>query len=61
MTEGTKKGQVKFKQPPVKLVADMPEDEEMRGHLEEMRQNDGFPGSCGIIGANAQDGEQRTT
>ncbi|WP_179223786.1 hypothetical protein [Paenibacillus tyrfis] len=31
----------------VKLVAEMPGDEEMREHLEEMKRNDGYPGSCG--------------
>lgn len=48
MAERTKRGHVEFKQTPVKLVADMPEDEEMREHLDEMKANDGYEGSCGI-------------
>ncbi|MEF3302172.1 hypothetical protein [Paenibacillus sp. GYB003] len=32
-----------------KVVADMPEDEKMRERLEEHKQNDGFPGSCGGV------------
>jgi hypothetical protein len=43
------KGHVEFRQPPVKLVAEAPGDEEMRGRLDEMRMNDGYPGSCGIV------------
>ncbi len=31
----------------VKLVAELPGDEEMREHLEKMKRNDGYPGSCG--------------
>lgn len=30
----------------VKVVAEMPEDSEMREELDEMKANDGFPGSC---------------
>lgn len=48
MTERPQKGHVEFNQTPVKLVADMPEDEEMREHLDEMKANDGYEGSCGI-------------
>jgi len=33
---------------PVKIVAEMPEDSEMRDNLQEMKENDGHPGSCGI-------------
>jgi hypothetical protein len=32
----------------VKVVAEMPEDEEMRDKLEETKEHDGYPGSCGI-------------
>jgi hypothetical protein len=49
MTRHIKRGRVEFKQPPVKLLADMPEDEEIREHLDEMKANDGYQGSCGII------------
>jgi len=34
--------------PEVKLVAEMPGDREMQEHLQEMKENDGYPGSCGI-------------
>ncbi len=30
-----------------KVVAELPEDQEIREKLAEQRQNDGFPGSCG--------------
>jgi hypothetical protein len=49
MTRRTEKGHVEFKQPSVKLVADMPEDEEIREHLDEIKSNDGYQGSCGIL------------
>jgi hypothetical protein len=49
MKEHTEPGHVEFKSSPVKLVADMPEDAEMREHLEETKANDGYEGSCGII------------
>lgn len=32
----------------VQLVAELPGDDEMRDNLEDMRKNDGYPGSCGI-------------
>lgn len=44
----SKKGHVEFRQPEVKLVAEMPGDEEMRENLEEMKLNDGYEGSCGV-------------
>lgn len=31
----------------VKIVAEMPEDQEVREHLKEMQENDGYKGSCG--------------
>jgi hypothetical protein len=49
MTRRTEKGHVEFKQPSVKLIADMPEDEEVREHLDEMKLNDGYQGSCVIL------------
>lgn len=33
--------------PEVKIVAEMPEDQEIREHLKEMQENDGYKGSCG--------------
>lgn len=42
-------GHVEFHQPPVKLVADLPSDDEMREHLDEMKENDGYQGSCVVI------------
>lgn len=32
----------------VKVAAEMPGDREMREKLKETKENDGFPGSCGI-------------
>jgi hypothetical protein len=32
----------------VKIVAEMPGDKEMRENLQEMKENDGYPDSCGI-------------
>lgn len=32
----------------VKIVAEMPGDDEMRNNLEEWQKNDGYPGSCGV-------------
>jgi hypothetical protein len=49
MTEHKNKGHVEFRQPAVQLAADLPGDEEMREHLDEMKQNDGYPGDC-LIG-----------
>jgi hypothetical protein len=31
----------------VKVVAEMPGDSEMRDQLQEAKENDGYPGSCG--------------
>jgi hypothetical protein len=31
-----------------KIVAEMPGDDEMRDRLQEMKEHDGYPGSCGI-------------
>jgi hypothetical protein len=49
MTRRIKRGHVEFKQPSVKLVADMPEDEEVREHIDEMKSNDAYQGSCVTI------------
>lgn len=47
MTENVpEKGHVEFHQPLVKLVADLPTDDEMREHLDELKENDGYQGSC---------------
>lgn len=35
------------RRPEVKIVAEMPEDPEVRKHLKEMQENDGYKGSCG--------------
>jgi hypothetical protein len=32
----------------VKVVAEMSDDDEMRESLQEMKENDGYPESCGI-------------
>lgn len=57
MTDHRPKGHVEFRQPQAKLVADMPGDEEMREHLDEMKESDGFPGSCSVI--NTQQRENK--
>ncbi|WP_274651801.1 hypothetical protein [Paenibacillus humicola] len=31
-----------------KVVAEMPQDDDMRSELEDMKAHDGYPGSCGI-------------
>ncbi|HUC92132.1 MAG TPA: hypothetical protein VMS09_08905 [Paenibacillus sp.] len=31
-----------------KVVAEMPDDNEMRSNLQQQKENDGYPGSCGI-------------
>jgi hypothetical protein len=50
MEEKTTTGTMQRKTPvqQVKVVAEMPDDEEMREHLQEMKEHDGYPGSCGI-------------
>lgn len=55
MTDRQPKGHVEFRQPAAKLVADAPGDEQMRENLDEMRMNDGFPGSCGIAQGSKQE------
>lgn len=58
MTEHKRKGRVEFRQPPVKLVADIAGDAEMRENLEDMQMNDGYQGSCGIAGSVHSDRDQ---
>lgn len=31
-----------------KIVAQMPEDPEIQKNLQQQKENDGYPGSCGI-------------
>ncbi|MFS0839119.1 hypothetical protein [Paenibacillus sp. 1P03SA] len=57
MSDKHPKGRVEFRQPPVKLTADLPGDPEMREHLDEMRENDGYPGSCGILSTPEETGK----
>jgi hypothetical protein len=54
------KGHVEFRQPLAKMVADLPGDDEMREHLDEMMQNDGFPGSCAVINPEPKGTNQRS-
>jgi hypothetical protein len=55
MADDKPKGHVEFRQPLVKLVADIPGDDILREHLDEMIQNDGYPGSCSVINTQKQD------
>jgi hypothetical protein len=55
MADDKPKGHVEFRQPLVKLVADIPGDDILREHLDEMIQNDGYPGSCSVINTEKQD------
>jgi hypothetical protein len=57
MTDDKPKGHVEFRQPPAKLVADIPGDDVMREHLDEMMKNDGYPGSCSTINPKTKDQE----
>ncbi|CAM3037958.1 hypothetical protein PASE110613_13440 [Paenibacillus sediminis] len=50
-----KKGHVEFRPTPVKIVADAPQDEEMREHLDELKANDGYEGSCIVINSKSVD------
>ena len=59
MTEQKRKGHVEFRQPPVKLAADLPGDEQMREELGDMQMNDGYPGSCGVAGSEQRDQEEK--
>lgn len=55
MTERKLKGHVEFSQTQAKLVADLPGDDEMREHLDETKENDGFSGSCPVINTEQQE------
>jgi hypothetical protein len=50
LTETTPRDKIQRKPPEqrVIMVAEMPQDEEMREKLDEMKQNDGYQGSCGV-------------
>lgn len=48
MSSTEKRGQVEFHSPAVKLTAELPSDEKMREHLDELKANDGFQGSCTV-------------
>ncbi|MCM3785134.1 hypothetical protein M3231_19350 [Neobacillus mesonae] len=59
MAHSKKRGHVEFHPPAVKMVADLPGDEEMRSHLEEMKLHDGFQGSCIQISPDHSEGESK--
>jgi len=40
--------------PKVKIVAEMPDDDEIRENLPERQANDGYPGSCGVSSASTE-------
>lgn len=46
MSNTGKRGHVEFHPPAVKLTAELPGDENMRKHLDELKANDGYQGSC---------------
>jgi hypothetical protein len=60
MVHKSTKGHVEFRQPPAKMVADLPGDDEMREHLDDMTQNDGSPGSCAVINPVPKGTKQRS-
>lgn len=41
-----KRGLVEFHPPLVKVTAELPGDENLRDHLDELKENDGYQGSC---------------
>ncbi|MDO7906773.1 hypothetical protein Q5741_10090 [Paenibacillus sp. JX-17] len=53
MNKTDKRGQVEFHPPMVKLTADLPGDENMRQHLDEMKANDGYKGACVTLSPDA--------
>ncbi|GGG14006.1 hypothetical protein [Paenibacillus abyssi] len=55
MSDHKPKGHVEFSQSRVKLVADMPGDEELRENLDEMIHSDGYPGSCAVFNSQKKD------
>ncbi|TVX97434.1 hypothetical protein [Paenibacillus cremeus] len=52
MTEQKSKGHVEFRQPSVKLVADIRGDAQMRENIDDMQMSDGYPGSCGLVSSD---------
>lgn len=46
---------MEFRQPLVKLVADIPGDAKVREKLEDMQMSDGYTGSCGIVDSDQRD------
>ncbi|MCI3922758.1 hypothetical protein MO973_21245 [Paenibacillus sp. TRM 82003] len=44
-----KRGDVRFEQPPVKLVAERPEDERIEAENERLQAEHPYPGSCGGV------------
>lgn len=42
-----KRGDVRFQQPPVKLVAERPADEKIEAENERLRSESRYPDSCG--------------
>ncbi|MEG6589708.1 hypothetical protein [Paenibacillus barengoltzii] len=53
MSKAGKRGHVEFRPPMIQLAADLPGDEDMREHLNDLKMNDGFQGSCGPLMPNA--------
>ncbi|MDU2243780.1 MAG: hypothetical protein E7E23_24760 [Paenibacillus sp.] len=53
MGNAGKRGHVEFNPSVVKLTADLPGDEPMREHLNDLKMNDGFQGSCSTGSPNA--------
>jgi len=51
MSKTEKRGHVEFNSS-VKLTAELPTDKNIREHLDELKMNDGFQGSCTTISPN---------
>ncbi|WP_165842294.1 hypothetical protein [Paenibacillus xerothermodurans] len=49
MQQGRNKGHVEFKQPLAQVVANRPEDDKLRKQIDELKANDGYEQSCGIV------------
>jgi hypothetical protein len=58
MNHPTGKGHVEFREPAVRLAAELPGDETMREHLKEWQERDGYEGSCGIARAAEDESEE---
>lgn len=52
MSKTEKRGHLEFHSS-VKLTAELPTDKNMREHLDELKMNDGFQGSCTTVSPNA--------